>query len=117
MKRVSICIGLIVLLAGCSVDQALLPIRSDAYKLGYETAQSINGASDSLNDYVNNIESWVNNEDSSNEDLANIDLNKEGCASLWTIIGLSSAIAGSTQLKNTKKNKSDFVAGCLAGAN
>ena len=109
-------LGLAVLLTGCSVDNALLLIRSDAYKLGYKTGESLTGASDWLNDYVGNIESWINDGNSSGEDLSNIELNAEGCASLWTIIGLSSAIAGSTQLQNTPGNKKDFVAGCLAGA-
>lgn len=107
---------LIFILTSCSLDSALLPIRSDAYQLGYKTSQSLQGTSDWINDYVNNIESWVEDGNSSSEDLSNIELNEEGCASLWTIIGLSSAIAGSNQLQNTPKNKKDFIAGCLAGA-
>lgn len=116
MKRPMVSAGLVILLAGCSVDETLLLVRSDAYKVGYKTAESLTGASDWLNDYVDNIESWVSDGSASGEDLSNIELNSEGCASLWTIVGLTSAIAGSTQLQNTPENKKDFVAGCLAGA-
>lgn len=106
-------------LTGCLGKDVVALTRSEAYQLGYQSAKKLKETGKSIEDYMNNIESWLQEPQKSTESSSAelFTFNNEGCEALWTLVGLSSAISGASTVTNTPENQSDFIQGCLDGGN
>ena len=107
---------MILLLSGCSaIEQATLPLRSEAYQLGYgvglELKDAANGIAE-LDQFINGINEWTE-ADIENLVSSPIEVTKV-CRSLFEISGLLSSTQ-SFSLQNTPEDKSEFTDGCIAG--
>lgn len=110
-----------ILLTGCLGGDIFALTQSQAYKVGYKVAKELKSTGDSVDSYLNNLASWIDDKDISkavsensfSSQIATFD--KEGCTSLWKIVGISNALLNYTELENTPNNKKDFVRGCMAG--
>lgn len=92
-----------------------MPLRSEAYQLGYgvglELKDAANGIAE-LDQLINGINEWTE-ADIENIVSSPIEVTKV-CRSLFEISGLLSSTQGFS-LQNTPENKTEFAAGCTVG--
>lgn len=103
-------------LSACSViNQLTLPLRSEAYKLGYEVGVELKDVSLGVKD-LNNIFLELNEWTDSNLstlDSPDFDI-QDTCDGLFELSGLIASLQGYS-VDNTPESKSDFASGCVAG--
>jgi hypothetical protein len=104
------------LLAGCGVvEQLTLPLKSDAYKLGYQVGVELQEVALGVAD-INNVFSQINEwTDAYLTDLEGPDFDlAETCEGLFELSGLAASLQGFS-IDNSPENKLEFSQGCVAG--